>query len=437
MEDLKAGTKLQLMNGGGITVKSKIGEGGQGAVYNVADDSGKQYALKWYLPAYLKKLKNRKKFCENLSNNVKKGSPSASFLWPKAIAHTGKHSKGIGYVMELRPHNYSEFTKFMKAKEHFANTQAVICAAINVVESFQALHRKGLSYQDLSPGNFFIDKKGDVLICDNDNVAPYGTNMGVAGTPGYMAPEVILGKAKPDINTDLFSLSVILFELFFLSHPLEGANCCKHPCLTTKIERELYAEKPVFVLSETDKSNLPVRGVHTNLINLWGVYPKFLQDAFQKAFGSGLKTVGARLSEGAWLKVLYKLRDNAVACPKCKELNFADNAHGATIVCDVCKQQYSLPFRLCTNGNEIFVQKDKCLTEYHTVYGSIKNVVGTVIESKKTLGVFGLRNDSNQIWQVAYPDKPVVTYEKGKTVTLIPETEITIGDCKVTVKSGF
>ena len=78
-----------------------------------------------------------------------------------------------------------------------------------------------------------------MLICDNDNVAPYGSNLGVGGTPGYMAPEVILGQAKPGMDTDLFSLAVILFELFFLSHPLEGANCCKHPCLTPQIERQL------------------------------------------------------------------------------------------------------------------------------------------------------------------------------------------------------
>ena len=69
--------------------------------------------------------------------------------------------------MDLRPAEYEEFTKFIKARVHFSSTQAVINAAINVVEAFQALHRKGLSYQDLSPGNFFINKDtGAVLICD-------------------------------------------------------------------------------------------------------------------------------------------------------------------------------------------------------------------------------------------------------------------------------
>ncbi len=433
MEDLKVNQTLQLTNGGGVTVLSKIGEGGQGAVYKVSY-SGKEYALKWYLPSYLKKT-NHKKFCKNLAANVKAGSPSPHFLWPKAIAMTGKKSKGVGYIMDLRPGNYAEFTKFIKAKEHFSSTEAVIKAAINIVDAFLALHKKGLSYQDLSPGNFFIDKNsGDVLVCDNDNVAPYGENLGVGGTPGYMAPEVILGKSKPDTNTDLFSLSVILFELFFLAHPLEGANCCKHPCLTPKIEKDLYAENPVFVFSKTDASNRPVRGTCSNLVKLWPVYPEFLHDAFDRAFGEGLKNQSKRLSENDWKRVLYRLQDNTVTCPKCYEINFADKGSNGELTCDVCGKKFPIPFKLSVNGFEIVADKKKELTEYHISHSSIPKKVAVFLESKKTPGVFGLRNDSDKIWQVTYPEKPVATYEPGKTVTLIPDAEITIGNTKVEVK---
>lgn len=434
MEDFKKGTKVQLRSGGFVVVQEKLGEGGQGAVYKVTLD-GKEYALKWYLPIYLRGLKSKgKKFYKNLDSNVKAGSPSAHFLWPKAIAITGKKSNGIGYLMDLRPGNYSEFTKYLKAKERFSGTKAVINAAINVVEAFQSLHKKGLSYQDLSPGNFFIDKNtGDVLVCDNDNVAPYGENLGVGGTPGYMAPEVILGKAKPSTDTDLFSLSVILFELFFLAHPLEGANCCKYPCLTEKLEKELYAVNPVFVCSNTDRSNALVRGVCSNLIKLWPVYPEFLHDAFEQAFGEGLKNPNRRLSESAWKKVLYRLTDNAVACPNCSEINFAEK-HSGAITCDVCGKKYPVPFKMCVNGFEVYADKEKKLTEYHLSFGSADAVIGTIIESKKTLGVFGLKNETATLWQVTYPEKEAVIYGNGKVVTLIPDTEISIGNKILKVK---
>ena len=62
MSEFKCGDKIKLTNGDSITVKSKIGEGGQGSVYKV-DYGGKEFALKWYLPGYLKGLKpNHKKF---------------------------------------------------------------------------------------------------------------------------------------------------------------------------------------------------------------------------------------------------------------------------------------------------------------------------------------------------------------------------------------
>ena len=204
--DFKRGQVIKLLNGDSVTVKSKLGEGGQGAVYLVSL-AGSDYALKWYLPAYLKGLKpNYKRFYQNLVDNVSSGSPSPQFLWPQAVAVTGKRSEGFGYIMDLRPKEYEEFTKFKKRKVTFNNTTAVLNAANNVVEAFKTLHRKGLSYQDLNCGNFFINKDtGDVLICDNDNVAPNGINLGVGGMPGYMAPEVIMGKTLPDTNTERFS----------------------------------------------------------------------------------------------------------------------------------------------------------------------------------------------------------------------------------------
>lgn len=338
------------------------------------------------MPQYIKRLKpNYKNFYRNLCYNVSTGTPSPAFLWPKAVAFTDKHnSEGFGYIMELRPAEYEEFTKFIKARIFFSGTQAVINAAINVVEAFQALHRKGLSYQDLSPGNFFVNRDtGDVLICDNDNVAPDGENLGIGGTPGYMAPEIILHATKPSTNTDLFSLAVILFELFFLSHPLEGANSCKYPCLTPEIEKKLYAECPVFVMSDKDKSNAPVRGVCSNLIKLWPVFPEFLHEAFQQAFGDGLKDDRSRFSEGDWKKVLYRLRDDSVICPVCHEINFADMAGSGVLECTVCHQKYPVPFKACVNGFKIVVGKDKAISEYHLSHGNDKIHVGSFVESKK------------------------------------------------------
>ena len=62
----------------------------------------------------------------------------------------------------------------------------------------------------MNDGNFFINpNNGKVLICDNENVAPNGTDTGILGKPRYMAPEIVLGKKMPDNLTDRFSMSAV------------------------------------------------------------------------------------------------------------------------------------------------------------------------------------------------------------------------------------
>ena len=82
----------------------------------------------------------------------------------------------------------------------------------------------GAKYQDISFGNlFFNPDNGDVLICDNDNVSFDNSKPGgVLGTPGFMAPEIVRGEKRPSKDTDRYSLSVLLFYLFMVNHPLEG-----------------------------------------------------------------------------------------------------------------------------------------------------------------------------------------------------------------------
>lgn len=75
------------------------------------------------------------------------------------------------------------------------------------------------------------------------------------------------------------------------------------------------------------------------------------------------------------------------------------------------------------------------LTEHHISHNSASIKVGTILESKKTPGVYGLRNDSGRIWEVTYPGQSATTYAIGKTVTLMLGTEIKIGNVNVIVKN--
>ena len=229
---------MRLRNNTTCTIKKELGRGGQGIVYLV-DYKGGEYALKWYILEY------GSAFYDNLERNVNKGAPSPSFLWPEAI--TERQFGSFGYLMKLRPKGYEEVGAFLLAKARFANVDIMIDACLQICTAFQQLHALGYSYQDMNDGNFFINPNtGHVLICDNDNVAPNGVNMGIAGKSGYMAPEIVEKETMPNRYTDYFSQSVILFLLFFMNRPFEGAKAISCPCLNESAERILNGKNCVF-----------------------------------------------------------------------------------------------------------------------------------------------------------------------------------------------
>jgi serine/threonine protein kinase len=225
--------------------------------------------------------------------------------------------KTFGYIMDLRPSEYVELVDFMNAKKkvHFDSFKAAVTAALEMVAAFRILHSKGYSYQDLSDGNFFINPKtGSVLICDNDNVSEYGHNLGILGTPQYMAPEIVRGEALPSTNTDRFSLAVVIFILITMTHPLEGARHLVE-LLNAKNERILYGTDPVFILDPEDKRNRPVAGVHTNIGLVWPALPAYVKEMFRHQFSREvMMNPQMRATEADWLELLVRFRGDIIGC---------------------------------------------------------------------------------------------------------------------------
>lgn len=393
MTELSKNSIVSLVGGGTATIVKELGRGGQGIVYLV-EVCGEKKALKWYLNA------PDDKFYRNLEHNIASGAPSDAFLWPEYL--TEKQQGSYGYIMKLRPQNYYEFGNFLLAKVSFKSFTAMLSAAMKICDGFMMLHRFGYSYQDLNDGNFFIDPQtGDVLICDNDNVMPQGEKSGIMGKARYMAPEIVAG-GIPDKYSDRFSLSVILFMLFYANHPFEGSRVVACPCMTESYEKRFYGSEALFIYDPTDTSNLPVRGIHQNVIRRWPVFPQLLRNTFIEEFSQEkLKDPGIRMIEQNWKKVISTVRDSLVVCKYCAEETFVNTAN-TNDKCMNCGKDVDLSKRLIINNRSL------PLTNKTDIYIDDDNTPDGVVTTDSS-GFMLIKNVSTEAWTVETPSGKIKT----------------------------
>jgi hypothetical protein len=84
-----------------------------------------------------------------------------------------------------------------------------VCAGLG------AAHDQGVLHRDLKPANVMIDGLGQALITDFGIAAIVprpGERTSVAGTPGYIAPELLAGRS-PSQRSDVYSLGLVLYEM--------------------------------------------------------------------------------------------------------------------------------------------------------------------------------------------------------------------------------
>ncbi|MDE6671835.1 MAG: protein kinase [Ruminococcus sp.] len=442
MVELKIGEQVEMEYGGYATVKKILGSGGQGIVYLV-DFNGIDYALKWY---DIDKIKNARAFRKNIENNIKDGAPSDKFLWPKYL--TKENGTGtFGYIMALRPQGYDSFVDILntyrldidertgranKVSVQFASLSAMVTAVINIVNAFRQLHRAGKSYQDLNDGGFFINvNNGDILVCDCDNIAPDGSNFGIGGKPGYMAPEVVRGIAKPNVQTDKYSLAVVLFKLLFRGDPMEGEKVVKDVCLTETSELKHYGQQAVFVYDPDDTSNRPVRGIHDNVIKFWRIYPAYIREAFIRSFTTGIREPNKRIIENEWQKLFIRLRSEILICT-CGRANFTsmfEKINDTTFRCPKCGSEYvSLAFSSRDYRIPLYVGSKFYECEINPRSDDFNTVVGELVENKLKPGMLGIKNSSGRTWRVKMPDGVFYDIAHGKGFPLWKGLEIDFGD---------
>jgi eukaryotic-like serine/threonine-protein kinase len=202
-------------------ILEKLGEGGMGEVFKAQDTKLDRFVALKFLPSQLTASEDEK----------------ARFI-QEAKAASAMNHPNICTIYSIEEFNGQLFIamefvegKTLKDKKDSLSEKQKLEIGIQVAEGLAAAHEKGIVHRDIKPENIMIRKDGIAQIMDfglaklySDKNASRLTKVGTTmGTLGYMSPEHVQG-LDVDHRTDIFSLGVVLYELFAGESPFKGMH---------------------------------------------------------------------------------------------------------------------------------------------------------------------------------------------------------------------
>ncbi|KZY73961.1 hypothetical protein A3752_10525 [Oleiphilus sp. HI0081] len=212
------------MKEGRYAYQDKIGEGGMATVYR-----GMQLSLN--RPVAIKVLSARLSDNPSVIKRFKRESLIIARLNHPNIIHVidrGTTSKG-------RPVFVMEFVEGINLADAITERKfdfnQKVDIAIQMCKGIAYAHKFDVIHRDIKPANVIIDREGFARLLDfgiasffeaDKDMNPDETRL-IMGTEAYMAPEQHKGIAFTSTLSDVYSLGVVMYELFTSTLPLPNA----------------------------------------------------------------------------------------------------------------------------------------------------------------------------------------------------------------------
>lgn len=207
-------------------IKSTIGAGGAGVVYAAQDRvTSEEVALKLIRP---EKLEGS----DAVARLVREGVTARNIRHPNVIAvYDVGEADGQPFIsMEFaRGQSLRSWNQRRMAARRDCSLKTAVAIVSGLLDGLEAAHARNIVHRDLKPENVILtsepaDDGAPLKILDFGIAIATGASTGVSGSGpqgsiGYMAPEQLTAPDTVGPSADLYSLSVIFYELLMDAPP--------------------------------------------------------------------------------------------------------------------------------------------------------------------------------------------------------------------------
>jgi serine/threonine protein kinase/Tfp pilus assembly protein PilF len=215
----------------------EIGRGGMGVVLEAVEEPlGRRVALKLLSPELLASPVARARLQREAALAARVEHPGVCTILGASLAEPQpwiamRYVEGVTLARRIAAARESGGVciDLSRTKELGAVRAVAECLA-RVARALEAAHAQGVLHRDVKPSNIVVTPDGDPVLLDfgvaieHEPNAPHLTRTGeTAGTPAYLAPELIAGElARPDERCDVYALGVTLYECLALQPPFRA-----------------------------------------------------------------------------------------------------------------------------------------------------------------------------------------------------------------------
>ncbi len=205
----------------------KIGEGGQGEVYQAEDTRLRRIVAIKILPAEMvADEKTRKRFLREAQLASALDHPNICTVYEI------NEDRGLHFIVM----QYLEGKRLKQMiRGRALDVESTLSIAVQLSDALAAAHERGVIHRDVKATNVIVNERGQAKILDfglakattktiGDESVMELTQAGVPfGTAGYMSPEQARG-GLIDARSDIFSLGIVIFEMAAGRLPFQGKS---------------------------------------------------------------------------------------------------------------------------------------------------------------------------------------------------------------------